>query len=76
MTYRYLYLGDALTMPALVGRMCNPLLRTDGRCILSNRMATALVLFAGETRPRVVVRRRLRLVSKTAIVSKTGIVST
>lgn len=64
MTYRYLYLGDALTAPALRDRMCNPVRRADGRCIVSSRMATALVLFAGERWPRVVKRRRLRLVAK------------
>ena len=58
---RYLYLGDATTDPALVGQPCEPVRREDGRCIVSTRMATALVVFADGTH-RVVKRRRLRVV--------------
>lgn len=57
---RYLYLGDALTDRALVGQPCDPVRRTDGKCILSTRTATALVQFSDGIR-HVVKRRRLRL---------------
>lgn len=61
---RYIYLGDAFTRADLVGQPCDPVRRADGKCIVSTRMATALVRFAsGET--HVVKRRRLRLTSKT-----------
>lgn len=58
---RYVYLGDRLTDAALVGRACNPVRRADGKCIISVRMATQLVIFEGESAPRVVLRRRLRV---------------
>jgi hypothetical protein len=58
---RYTYLGDKLTDVVLCGRRCEPVRRPDGKCVVSNRMATQLVLFEGETRPRVVARRRLRI---------------
>lgn len=57
---RYVYLGDRLTDPALVGLPCDPVRRADGKCIVSVRMATALVRFADGVM-RVVARRRLRL---------------
>ena len=63
MRYRYLYLGDALTRPELKGQPCNPVRRADGRCIVSTRMASALVEFADGQRC-VVKRRRLRLIEK------------
>lgn len=57
---RYVYLGDRLTDPALVGQQCDPVRRADGKCIVSQRMATALVRFA-DGRERVVARRCLRV---------------
>lgn len=59
---RYVYLGDAMTEPALIGKPCDPVRRPDGKCIVSRRMAAALVRFEGESLPRVVKRRRLRVV--------------
>ena len=56
-------LGDALTGPALVGARCNPVRRADGRCVVSTRMAMALVEFEGG-RCAIVKRRRLRLMKK------------
>jgi hypothetical protein len=58
---RYLYLGDALTDPALVNQPCDPVRRDDGKCIVSTKMAVALVVFADGLQ-RVVKRRRLRVV--------------
>jgi hypothetical protein len=60
---RYVYLGDALTDPALVGQPCDPVRRADGRCIVSTKFATALVVFA-DGLERVVKRRRLRVVDR------------
>lgn len=62
---RYVYLGDAWTDERLRGAKCDPVRRADGKCILSTRMATALVRFeSGET--HVVKRRRLRLLERRA----------
>lgn len=55
---RYVYLGDRQTDPALVGQPCDPVRRTDGRCVVAR--GSALVVFADGLR-RVVNRRRLRL---------------
>lgn len=60
---RYVYLGDRLTERTLVGKSCDPVRRADGKCVLSTRMATALVVFADGER-HVVLRRRLRLTLK------------
>lgn len=60
---RYTYLGDAWTPARLVGRECDPVRRADGKCVLSVRMATALVVFDNGER-HVVKRRRLRLVRR------------
>ena len=57
---RYVFLGDRLTDPVLVGQACDPVRREDGKCIVSVRMATALVRFADGVE-RVVPRRRLRV---------------
>lgn len=57
---RYVYLGDKWTAPALRGQPCDPVRRADGKCILSVRMATALVRFA-DGALHVVKRRRLRV---------------
>lgn len=60
---RYTYLGDAMTAPALLNMQCNPVRRPDGKCIVSVKMATALVEDESGAR-HVVKRRRLRLNSK------------
>lgn len=57
---RYTYLGDKLTCPDLREMQCDPVRRTDGKCVLSVKMATALVVDATGKR-HVVLRRRLRL---------------
>lgn len=62
---RYLYLGDRMTPAALVGMACDPVRRPDGRCVVSTRMATALVVDAAGRR-HVIKRRRLRLTEKLA----------
>jgi hypothetical protein len=54
----YAYLGDKLTAPALAGQPCRAVLRPDGKCIVGR--GSMLVQFAGESSPRVVLRRRLR----------------
>ena len=58
--FRYVYLGDKLTDLALVNMPCDPVRRADGKCIVSIKMATALVEDGTGTR-HVVLRRRLRL---------------
>ncbi len=60
MSFRYVYLGDRLTRPDLIGRLCNPVCNAAGNCVVSTRSASALVEFDGGTRC-VVMRRRLRL---------------
>ncbi len=60
---RYTYIGDKLTAPELVGMQCNPVRRADGKCVISVKMATALVEDANGNR-HVVLRRRLRLNEK------------
>lgn len=60
---RYTYLGDKQTDPALIGLQCSPVRRADGKCIVSVKMATALVEDESGNR-HVVLRRRLRLNSK------------
>lgn len=57
---RYTYLGDALTRPELIGLQCDPVRRPDGKCIVSVKMAMALVVDA-QGNKYVVKRRRLRL---------------
>ena len=57
---RYTYLGDHLTAPVLIGMQCDPVRRADGKCIVSVKMATALVVDSAGRR-HVVKRRRLRL---------------
>ena len=42
----YIYLGDKITDPALKGKGCNAIRRTNGKCIRS-RMSTMLVEFDG-----------------------------
>lgn len=57
---RYTYLGDKLTALALRGMQCDPVRDDRGKCIVSIRMATALVIDEGG-RQYVVARRRLRV---------------
>ena len=60
---RYIYLGDRMTRADLKGKWCDPVRREDGKCIVSNRMATQMVKFYdGEL--SIVARRRLRLLEK------------
>lgn len=60
---RYLYLGDRQTREEVRGVECDPVLRADGKCVISTRFASALVEFENGTR-YVEARRRLRLLSK------------
>lgn len=60
---RYIYLGDKLTRDDLRGMLCDPVRRADGKCVVSQKMATALVVDADGVR-HVVMRRRLRLRDK------------
>jgi len=57
---RYTFLGDKLTNPALHNMQCDPVRRADGKCIVSVKMATALVVDEQGSR-HVVPRRRLRV---------------
>lgn len=57
---RYTYLGNKLTDPTLIGMQCDPVRRADGKCIVSMKMATALVMDERGQR-HVVLRRRLRV---------------
>ena len=58
---RYQYIGSKDTDPSLIGMACDPVRRADGRCVVSVKMSTALVVDASGKR-HVVLRRRLRLV--------------
>lgn len=60
MLMRYTYLGDRLTNESLIGLQCDPVRRSDGKCVVSVRMATALVVDEQGKR-YVLLRRRLRL---------------
>lgn len=64
---RYVYLGDLVTDDALRNRPCEPVRRADGKCIVGRRLSSQLVRFEGETEPRVVMRRRLRVITLTPI---------
>lgn len=57
---RYTYLGDNLTGEHLRDMQCDPVRRADGKCVVSIRMATALVVDEAGRR-FVVARRRLRV---------------
>ena len=57
---RYTFLGSVQTRADLVGLQCDPVKDSDGKCIISQQMATALVIDADGKR-HVVPRRRLRL---------------
>jgi ribosomal protein S17 len=56
---RYTFLGDKLTDDRLRGMQCDPVRRADGKCVVSIKMATALVVDADGVQ-HVVPRRRLR----------------
>ena len=72
---RYTYLGDAHTREELRGMQCDPVMidpdgevfadsdTSKGKCVVSTRMASALVEDANG-KQYVVARRRLRLNSK------------
>jgi hypothetical protein len=57
---RYVYLGDRLTDATLIGQPCDPILRTDGKCIVGRKPRNQAVRFA-DGREVVVLARRLRL---------------
>jgi hypothetical protein len=56
---RYTYRGDRLTDTQHKGRQCDPVRRSDGKCITS-KQATMLVIFEDGTMA-VVLRRQLRI---------------
>jgi hypothetical protein len=58
---RYVYLGDRLTDPRLRNMDCEPVRRSDGRCIVGKGKALVVDKWYTEY---VVLRRRLRLTSK------------
>lgn len=60
---KYIFLGDKLTDDSYINKQCDPVRRDDGKCVVSVKMATALVQFADGSRA-VVPRRRLRLTKK------------
>ena len=57
---RYTYLGGKDTDPTLFKMQCDPVKNSRGKCIINQKMATALVVDA-KGRKFVVLRRRLRL---------------
>lgn len=67
---RYIYLGDRMSDPRLRGRACVAVVRADtGKCITGR--GAMMVVFDGETVPRVILRRRLRKVTlATAFVTR------
>ena len=58
---RYIYLGDKLTDPNLIGQPCDPVRRTDGKCIVGRKPRNQLVRFPDGT-TAVVLARRLRVI--------------
>lgn len=56
---RYTYIGSKQTDPALIGMQCDPV-KLGGKCVVSQKMATALVVDE-HGRRFVVARRRLRV---------------
>ena len=54
---KYTYLGDRHTDPSLKGMQCDPVLRSDGKCIRS-RMGTMVVTDGSEK--NIVLARRFR----------------
>ena len=63
----YVYRGDRLTDPVLRGARCVAARRPDGKCITGR--SAMLVLFDGESVPRVVQRRQLRKFPTTQVLS-------
>jgi hypothetical protein len=63
----YVYLGDHLTDARLVGRQCDPVRRSDGKCIVGK--SKQLVDFDDGVRA-VVLRRRLRKLKRLETASK------
>ena len=57
---RYIYHGDKLTTPEIKGMHCDPVRKANGKCIISYKMQTALVVDE-QGRKHVVLRRLLRL---------------
>lgn len=57
---RYVYLGDRLTDPRLIGLGCDPVYRPDGKCIVGRKPRNQLVRFEDGTEA-VVLARRLRV---------------
>lgn len=57
---RYTYLGDKLTSSELKGMQCNPVRKPNGKCIISYKMQTALVVDE-QGKKHVVLRRLLRV---------------
>jgi hypothetical protein len=57
---RYVYLGDRLTDPSLIGQSCDPILRADGKCLVGRKPRNQTVRFA-DGREAVVLARRLRV---------------
>lgn len=58
---RYVYLGDRLTDPGLVGQPCAPIRRADGKCLVGRSPRNQAVRFE-DGREVVVLARRLRLI--------------
>lgn len=58
---RYVYLGDKLTDPSLVGQPCDPIRRADGKCLVGRSPRNQAVRFE-DGRTAVVLARRLRLI--------------
>jgi len=65
----YAYRGDRLTDPVLVGASCEAVRRADGKCVTGR--SAMLVLFDGESTPRVVLRRQLRKAKDAAMTRPT-----
>jgi hypothetical protein len=63
----YVYLGDHLTDARLSGRQCDPVRRSDGKCIVGK--SKQLVEFDDGVRA-VVLRRRLRKLKRLETASK------
>lgn len=59
---RYTFIGERLSDPNLAGMQCDPV-KLNGKCVVGQKMATALVVDAQGNR-YVLPRRRLRLNSK------------
>lgn len=57
---RYTYQGDWMTTPELKGLQCDPVRKPNGKCVISFKMQTALVVDEQGVK-YVVLRRLLRL---------------